>query len=96
MYNYWVNQYNDYGLDMDLIDIHRLDIDIDHQQNLNKIFILIKNDNRIYLMSSIYPLDKHIVLHFLANQHNRNLDFDNDYEHNERGLFLIHIPNLNK
>jgi hypothetical protein len=38
MYNYLVNQYNDYVLDMDLIDIHQLDIDIDHQQNLKTIF----------------------------------------------------------
>jgi hypothetical protein len=33
MYNYLVNQYNDYVSDMDLIDIHQLNIDIDYQQN---------------------------------------------------------------
>jgi len=38
MYNYLVNQYNDYDLDMDLIDIHQLDIDIDYRQSLKKIF----------------------------------------------------------
>ena len=33
--NYSVDQYNDYVLDMDLIDIHRLSIDIDDQQSLS-------------------------------------------------------------
>ncbi len=52
MYNYLVNQYNDYVLDMDLIDIHQLNIDIDYQQNLKKILIIIiiKNETqRIFL-----------------------------------------------
>ncbi len=39
MYNYLVDQYNDYVLDMDLIDIHQLNIDIDYPQNQMDIHI---------------------------------------------------------
>jgi hypothetical protein len=39
-------------------------------------------------------MDKHIELDFVINQHNKHLDFDNDYVNNEQVLFLNHILNL--